>query len=134
MKVVPPKGVLSCSPPMLKHILYMCFSSVRCFTKERNKSFRKRQQEGRELGNGQMGKDGKPRTTADCRQVCLLSEALFPSFPVTQSHNTGQYDWSQAWVLGRNRQGLREESGVLWGTELEQRGRPGSNVEADDSE
>lgn len=37
-------------------------------------------------------------------------------------------------VLGRNRQGLREESGVLWGTELEQRGRPGSNVEADDSE
>lgn len=37
-------------------------------------------------------------------------------------------------VLGRSQQGLGEEFGVLWGRELEQRGRPGSTVEAEDGE
>lgn len=81
--------------------------------------------------------EGTGDTQSNCPQVCLLSKALLPSFPVTQSHTT-QYGVighrPSLTVLGRSQQGLGEESGVLWSTELEQRGRPGSIVEAEDGE
>lgn len=80
MKVVSLKGLVSRSTLVLKHILSMCFSSVRCFTKEKKVVQKKATKEGRELGSGQMGKDVKPHTTANCHQVCFLSEALLLPF------------------------------------------------------
>lgn len=128
MKVVLPKDLPSCLTPTRTHVSYMCFSSVRCFTKEKEPGPSGKSNKRKRAGI--WGRAGKPHTTAHHHGVWFLSEALLPLCPVIRSeHSMVRLPQIKSGCAGEELVGTQRRVWDPPGHSTWARGRPGSMVQ-----